>query len=180
MALDTPANQRAFPQSPDQKPGCGFPLVRLVVMFSLASGALLGFDTGPYLQSELALAAGLWALLEPGEVLLADRNFSSYRVLAGVVARQADAVCRLHASRRADLRFGQRRGPLDREVLWQRPKAGPPGMSARPWLALPATLTDRREPRALKRRPKRFARLNRPRALFVDPPRRSSRKKSEL
>jgi len=142
-ALDTPANQKAFPQSPDQKPGCGFPLVRLVVMFSLSSGALLGFDTGPYLQSELALAAGLWALLDPGDVLLADRNFSCYRVLASVVARQADAVCRLHASRRADLRRGKRRGPLDREVVWTRPKAGPPGLSALQWLALPATLTVR-------------------------------------
>ena len=142
-ALDTPANQKAFPQSPDQKPGCGFPLVRLVVLFSLASGALLGFDTGPYLQSELALAAGLWALLAPGEVLLADRNFSSYRVLAGVVARQADAVCRLHASRRADLRFGQRRGLLDRQVVWTRPEAVPPSLSALDWLALPATLTVR-------------------------------------
>lgn len=142
-ALDTPANQKAFPQSPDQKPGCGFPLVRLVVMFSLASGAWLGFDTGPYLQSELALAAGLWALLNPGEVLLADRNFSSYRGLASVVARQADAVCRWHASRTADLRRGQRRGPLDREVVWTRPKAMPPGLSVRQWLALPATLTVR-------------------------------------
>jgi hypothetical protein len=142
-ALDTPANQKAFPQSADQKPGCGFPLVRLVVLFSLASGALLGFETGPYLQSELALAAGLWALLAPGDVLLADRNFSSYRVLAGVVARQADAVCRLHASRRADLRFGKRGGRLDRQVVWTRPKTVPPGLSAAHWLALPATLTVR-------------------------------------
>ncbi len=142
-ALDTPANQKAFPQSPDQKPGCGFPLVRLVVLFSLASGALLGFDTGPYLQSELSLATGLWALLEAGDVLLGDRNFSSYRVLAAVVARQADAVCRLHASRRADLRFGQRCGPLDRQVIWRRPRAVPPGLNALEWLALPATLTVR-------------------------------------
>jgi hypothetical protein len=142
-ALDTPANQQAFPQTADQKSGCGFPLVRLVVLFSLASGALLGFDTGPYLQSELALSAGLWALLKPGDVLLADRNFSSYRVLASIVARQADAVCRLHASRNADLRQGRRRGSLDREVVWTRPPAVPPGMSLRAWLALPATLTVR-------------------------------------
>src|SRR5213593_1984123 len=142
-ALDTPANQQAFPQSADQKPGCGFPLVRRVVMFSLASGALLGFETGPYLQSELALATGLWALLVPGDGLLADRNCSCYRVRAGVVARQADAVCRLHASRRADLRFGHRGGRLDRQVVWTRPKAVPPGMNAAQWLALPATLTVR-------------------------------------
>ena len=97
------------------------------MLFSLAGGALLGFDTGPYLRSELSLAAGLWALLDAGDMLLGDRNFSSYRVLA------ADG------------------GP-------ERP--------------------GRREPNALKRRPKPFPRLNCARALFVDPPRRTPRKKS--
>lgn len=37
---DTPANQRRRPQSAGQKPGCGFPLLRLVGLFSLGSGAL--------------------------------------------------------------------------------------------------------------------------------------------
>src|SRR5947209_1437142 len=35
---DTPANQRAYPQSRSQKPGCGFPLMKLVGIFSLSSG----------------------------------------------------------------------------------------------------------------------------------------------
>jgi DDE family transposase len=142
-AEDTPANQKAFAQPRSQKKGCGFPLVRLVALFSLASGALLGFATGNYLQSELALAAQLWALLEPGDVLLADRYFGCYRVLALVKGCQADGVCRLHASRQADFRFGKRRGSLDREVLWRRPKEVPPGVSALDWLALPLTLTVR-------------------------------------
>jgi len=140
---DTSANQKAFAQPKTQKKGCGFPLVRLVALFSLASGALLGFATGNYLQSELALAAQLWALLEPGDVLLADRYFGCYRVLALVKGRQADLVCRLHASRRADFRHGKRRGSLDREVVWTRPKQVPPGLSVLEWLALPATLTVR-------------------------------------
>src|SRR5260370_1425097 len=33
---DTQKNQRAYPQSRSQKPGCGFPLIRLVGVFSLA------------------------------------------------------------------------------------------------------------------------------------------------
>jgi hypothetical protein len=39
---DTPLNQKDYPQPSSQKPGCGFPLMRLVGLFSLASGALLG------------------------------------------------------------------------------------------------------------------------------------------
>jgi len=142
-AEDTPKNQMAFPQPKSQKPGCGFPFVRLVAFFGLGSGALLGFVSGTYGQSELALASQLWALLEPGEVLLADRYYGCYRVLALVLGRQAHAVCRLHASRRADLRFGKRRAPLDRQLLWTRPKEVPNGLSLVQWLAFPATLSVR-------------------------------------
>jgi hypothetical protein len=39
---DTAANQRLWPQSSAQKPGCGFPLLKLVGLFSLQSGAVLG------------------------------------------------------------------------------------------------------------------------------------------
>jgi len=142
-ANDTPANQKQFPQHPDQAPGCGFPLLRLVGLFCLASGALLGWNAGNYWQSEMALAAPLWDLLAPGEVLLADRYYGCYRVLALVRARGADAVCRLHASRRADFRAGQPLGPLDRLVTWKRPKAVPAGLSLKEWLGFPATLTVR-------------------------------------
>ncbi len=142
-ADDTPANQKKFPQHPDQAPGCGFPLLRLVGLFCLASGALLGWNTGDYWQSEMALAATLWDLLAPGEVLLADRYYGCYRVLALVRARGADAVCRLHASRQADFRRGQRLGPMDRLITWSRPKELPAGLSLEQWLVFPVTLTVR-------------------------------------
>lgn len=142
-AEDTPKNQKVFPQHPDQAPGCGFPLLRLAGLFSLASGALLGWATGDYWQSEMALASTLWQLLAPGEVLLADRYFGCYRVLALVRARQAHAVCRLHASRGADFRRGQRLGPRDRLVTWTRSRNVPAGLTLKQWLAFPATLTVR-------------------------------------
>jgi len=142
-ALDTPANQKKFPQHPDQAPGCGLPLLRLVGLFCLASGALLGWNTGDYWQSEMALATTLWDLLAAGEVLLADRYYGCYRVLALVRARGADAVCRLHASRRADLRRGQRLGQSDRLVTWTRPRNLPAGLSLEQWLLFPAMLTVR-------------------------------------
>src|SRR5262249_2755044 len=43
---DTPANQAAYPQSPAQQPGLGFPLARLVVLFSLAVGTVLDAALG--------------------------------------------------------------------------------------------------------------------------------------
>jgi hypothetical protein len=45
---DTTANQKAFPQSRSQKPGIGFPIARLVVLFSLVVGTALDAAVGPY------------------------------------------------------------------------------------------------------------------------------------
>src|SRR5262249_61478208 len=45
---DTPANQAAYPQSPSQRPGLGFPIARIVVLFSLAVGTVLNAALGRY------------------------------------------------------------------------------------------------------------------------------------
>jgi hypothetical protein len=44
---DTPANQQAYPQPSSQRPGLGFPLARLVVVFCLATGSVLEAALGP-------------------------------------------------------------------------------------------------------------------------------------
>ena len=36
---DTPENQKVYPPPPNQKPGPGFPLARIAVLLSLATGA---------------------------------------------------------------------------------------------------------------------------------------------
>ncbi len=43
---DTPANQRAYPQHSNQKRGCGFPIARIVVTLSLATGSVLDAAMG--------------------------------------------------------------------------------------------------------------------------------------
>ena len=43
---DTPANQQAFPQHSNQKRGCGFPIARIVVLLSLATGSVLDAAIG--------------------------------------------------------------------------------------------------------------------------------------
>ena len=43
---DTRANQKIWPQTKEQKPGCGFPFVKLVGLFSLANGVLTDWAEG--------------------------------------------------------------------------------------------------------------------------------------
>src|SRR5262249_8856737 len=136
---DTPANQAAYPQSPSQQPGLGFPLARLVVLFSLAVGTVLdaalgrcqGKQTG-----ETALFHTLHDHLEAGDLLLADRCSSSSWELALVRQRGADLVPRLHQGRRADFRRGRRLGPADHVVTWEKPPR-PPWLDEATYAALP-------------------------------------------
>ena len=45
---DTPKNQASDPQPDSQQAGLGFPIVRLVGVLSLSSGAVLNVGFGPY------------------------------------------------------------------------------------------------------------------------------------
>lgn len=121
---DTPENQAAWPQPTTQEAGLGFPLVRMVVLFSLATGLLSGLALGPYAGKETgepALLRELREQLQPGDVLLADRYYCSYFMIALLLEWGIDIVTRLHQRRRADFRRGQCLGPADHLVEWTRP-----------------------------------------------------------
>ena len=119
---DTANNQRAYPQSSEQKPGCGFPVMKLVGVFSLATGVLLDYARGNKHQHELNLLHRLLHTFKPGDLALADRGFSSYTLLALLLGQGVPALCRLHHARPADLRRGKRLGKNDRLVVWNKPK----------------------------------------------------------
>lgn len=122
---DTPANQQAYPQPSSQRPGAGFPLLRLVVLFSLAVGTVLDAAFAPHQgkgTGELSLFRALRDQLRRGDVLLADRYYCTYWEVCAALARGADVVLRLHGSRRVNFRVGRRLGPGDKRVRWQKPR----------------------------------------------------------
>jgi len=123
---DTYENQQAYPQSATQKPGCGFPLLKLVGIFSLATGALLDYAKGNKHQSELRLLRGLLDHFRPGDLLVADRGFCTYVLAALLRGRGIFSLLRLHHSRSSDLRRGKRLGKCDRLWTWKRPNGRPP------------------------------------------------------
>jgi hypothetical protein len=51
---DTPALQQAFGQPSAQRPGCGFPVARLLGLFHAGSGVLLKLVIAPLLTHDLA------------------------------------------------------------------------------------------------------------------------------
>jgi IS4 transposase len=142
---DTLANQQAYPQPRTQKPGLGFPIARLVVLLALATAVVTGAAIGPYVgknQGEPALLQPLLDQLQAGDVLVGDRYFGSYWIVALTRAHGVDGVFRLHQRRGYDFRRGQRLGPDDHLVVWTKPKR-PPWLDEEIYTALPATMTVR-------------------------------------
>jgi hypothetical protein len=139
---DTPENQARWPQPSSQAPGCGFPQMKVVGLFSLASGALLAEAIGSQ-QHDIKLARQLWPRLKQGDVLLADRGFCAYSDIAELKGNGVDSVIRLHQARRADLRQGKRIGPGDRLVVWRRPAQCPPDISREEFAQMPETMAVR-------------------------------------
>jgi len=140
---DTPANQRDYPQSSSQKPGLGFPIARMVVLFCLSTGCVLEAAVGKYQgkqTGENALYRRLWDEgLRAGDVSLGDRCYGSYFDIALLCRRGVDGVYRLHQLRVADFRRGRRLGKEDHVVTWSKP-ARPDWMEPATYDELPATM----------------------------------------
>jgi hypothetical protein len=139
---DTPENQTVYPQQRSQRPGVGFPLLRWVALIGLATGAVLATAVGPWRgkqTGETALFRQLLDTLRPGDVLLADRYYCSYWLIALAVARGVDVVFRQHQLRRTDFRRGHRLGRNDHVVGWTKP-ARPAWMDKETYAALPEQL----------------------------------------
>jgi len=140
-AADTRDNQRAYPQSARQEPGCGFPLVRWVALFSLATGSLLEVALGNKHKAELTLFRKIWDTLKAGMIFLADRGFCDFVTVAALLQRQVDSVLRLNATRHYDFRRGKRLGPYDRLVTWSKPQRKPRTATRKLWRGLPEVIT---------------------------------------
>jgi hypothetical protein len=143
---DTPKNQKEWPQPPTQKPGLGFPLMRIVAVMSLNCGAVLDIATGPYKgkqSGETALFRTLLESVEKGDVLLADRYYASYWMIAMLLARGVDSLFRQHQNRKIDFRTGRHLGHEDHVITMNRPAQAPDWMDEATYEQMPETLTVR-------------------------------------
>jgi len=139
---DTPANQQAYPQLRNQKPGLGFPRMRLVVLLAFATASLLGAAMGPCKgkgTGETELFRTLLEQLQGGDLVVADRYYCTWWLVALLRQRGVDACFRLHHLRQYDFRRGRRLGPGDHVVSWPKPDR-PTWMDKATYAALPASL----------------------------------------
>jgi hypothetical protein len=139
---DTEANQARWPQSKSQKPGCGFPLMNLVGIFCLHTGALLKSASGDRHCHETRLFQSIWDALKPGDLAVTDRGFCSFAAVAGLLARKVNCLMRLPENKMRKAIGSQlpKSANFDVIVPWKRPAKCPRTMTPAEFDLLPESL----------------------------------------
>lgn len=120
---DTSENQQAWPQTRQQKPGCGFPQAHICACFNLQTGALLSYQVGNKKSSELLMLREQWDSFNPGDIFLGDKAFCSFYDVFKLWNKGVDSVItkgrrKLVSSKDADQILGED----DLLIHWPRPK----------------------------------------------------------
>lgn len=137
---DTKENQQAYPQVYNQEPGIGFPLARLTVLLSLASGACHDLAIAPYAgkgTGETTLLRQMYGSLSPGDVVLADALFDNYFLIWELRQLGVDVVAREQAGRVGTVTVESR--PDGDVIAWQRPNK-PRGMTGEQYRRYPEAM----------------------------------------
>jgi hypothetical protein len=137
---DTEKNQTGYPQPVVQQPGIGFPLARLAVLLSLATGACHDLAIAPYAgkgTGETTLLRQMYDSLSPGDVVVADALFDNYFLAYELRQRGIELVARVQAERVGSQTVESR--PDGDVLVWQRPNK-PRGMTGEQYRRYPRSL----------------------------------------
>jgi hypothetical protein len=186
IAPDTPDSQKAFGQPSKCKPGCGFPVPKVLGLFDAFSGLIvqvLGYHLFTHEQSKVWR---LHPLLGIGDLLVGDRGFCSYVHLALLSVRGVMGLFRMHQmqivnfrphrkyrrrwrkqkqrrrgkrSRLPHSRFVRRLSRWDQIVEWFKPRIRPKWMSREQFASLPDSLLVRELRYVLPQRGQRTLRV---------------------
>ncbi len=104
IAPDTPTSQRAFGQPGEQKPGCGFPIPKVLGLFDAATGLIVELLAFPLRTHEQSKVWKLHPLLAAGDLLVGDRGLCSFAHLAMLAARGVCGLFRMHQRQIVDFR----------------------------------------------------------------------------
>lgn len=121
--MDTMENQPQYPQPSIQKAGCGFPVMGMVGIINLSHGGWDAFATASNDTGELTVSMQLMDEFESGDLVLADRAFCSYELIAQLQERGVHSLMRLHHARHRvlDWREGTKISKNERLLTWSKP-----------------------------------------------------------
>lgn len=138
---DTPQNQKLYPQPSGQAEGCGFPVIKFVVSFSLATGVLLDYGKSRLNVHDKILWQKIWNSYQEGDVVLGDRGFCGFADFWLLSKKKIDSVMRLHQARKK-IRIIKEFDKNDYIVEWEKGKLGekPEWVTAELWQQMPGKM----------------------------------------
>ncbi len=145
LMADTEENQKEYPQQRSQRKGCGFPIIRMIGLFSMTTGVAQATAFASYQgkqTGETSLLRSIMHRISAGRILVADRYFASFWLLASGQNRNIDVVARAHHLRIIDFRRGKKPGRFDQIVEYQKPTR-PRWMSKQEYDSFPNTISVR-------------------------------------
>lgn len=141
-APDTPKNRKAYP--PVQAPEPNFPMLRLMVLFSLLSGAVLRLVHGDLCTAELPMLYQMLGQLSPNDILMGDRGFGNFVLLSLLEHLKLGVDFIGRSARHVDGRRRLKRlGKDDWLVIWKKGTNPSPWLPPASWMALPQQITIR-------------------------------------
>ena len=172
---DTAELEAHFGLPSGQKPGCGFPIAHVLMLFNARTGLAVDAITAPFHTHEMSLAQGTHGHMDQGDLVLGDDSFGTYAHLALLAERGVYGLFPAHHVRIVDFTPGRpgvdpskvakpedakglprsywvkSLGELDQIVQWVKPRSKPKWMTAAQWKQLPPTLTVREVRRTITR-----------------------------
>jgi hypothetical protein len=101
---DTPQLRKAFGTPSGQKPGCGFPVAHLLVLFNAQTGLLLDAWASRHRTSDLRNTPEAHLHLNDGDIVLGDDTFSGYAYLASLAKAKLHGLFPVHHLRIVDFK----------------------------------------------------------------------------
>lgn len=157
---DTSELQQHFPQSKNQKPGCGFPTAKLLGLFHCDTGMISEVAQASLASHDMHHLPQIHSALTPGDILLGDRAFCSFAHFALLSQDDMHAVMRVHQSRIVRFQSApgaprtrskgyhnapgadwlEKLGEKDQVVRWHKPYARPQWMDKAEYEQLPNSM----------------------------------------
>ena len=172
---DTDELRAHFGLPSGQKPGCGFPIAHVLMLFNARTGLAVDAITAPMRTHEMSLAQGTHDRMGAGDLVSGDDSFGTYAHLALLAERGVFGLFPAHHLRIVDFtpgracveprqagkakdakglprsRWVKSLGELDQIVEWFKPECKPKWMTKEQWKRLPEKLTVREVRRTITR-----------------------------
>ncbi len=158
---DTTELRKAYGLPGNTTPGCWFPVMHALWLMDMATGLIRDFVTAPCNTHDMRHACDLTGLLEPGDVVVGDRAFGTFRFISDLFSQGFHAVCRAHQKTIIDFtphrksfrqtpkgkrrgrprsEFVRKLGKWDQVVRYVKPRERPKSMSVEQYAVLPESV----------------------------------------